>query len=76
LLRRQIRAYTLGGFNFTPNFLDLFLQAGVDRIMFSADYPYASMTEARAFLDKLAVPVSDAHRECISHRDAERLLQL
>ena len=31
--------------------LDLLLQVGVDRIMFSADYPYGSMKAARAFLD-------------------------
>jgi predicted TIM-barrel fold metal-dependent hydrolase len=31
--------YTFSGFNFTPNFLDLMFQVGVDRIMFSADYP-------------------------------------
>jgi uncharacterized protein len=66
--------YTFRGFNFTPNFLDLFLQVGVDRIMFSADYPYASMAEARLFLDKL--PVSDADRERIAHGNAERFLQL
>ena len=46
--------YTFSGFNFPPTFLDLLLEVGVDRIMFSADYPYGSMTEARAFLDQLA----------------------
>jgi uncharacterized protein len=52
----------------------LFLQVGVDRIMFSADYPYASMAKAPLFLDKL--PVSDADRERIAHGNAERFLQL
>ncbi len=42
--------------------------------MFSADYPYASMAQARAFLDKL--PVSAADRERIAHRNAERLFGL
>jgi predicted TIM-barrel fold metal-dependent hydrolase len=30
----------------TQNFLDLFFQVGVERIIFSADYPYSSMIEA------------------------------
>lgn len=70
-LRENIH-YTFSGFNFTPNFLDLILQVGVERIMFSADHPYASMAQAREFLDKL--PVSPADRERIAHGNAERLL--
>jgi predicted TIM-barrel fold metal-dependent hydrolase len=69
-LRENIH-YTFSGFNFTPAFLNLFLEVGVDRIMFSADYPYASMVQARAFLDQL--PVSTADRERIAHGNAERL---
>ncbi|HUK20351.1 MAG TPA: amidohydrolase family protein [Gemmatimonadales bacterium] len=66
--------YTISGFNFAATFLDLLLEVGVDRIMFSADYPYASMHAARAFLDQL--PVSPADRERIAHTNAERLLAL
>jgi predicted TIM-barrel fold metal-dependent hydrolase len=80
-LRRPVAAYlrenihyTFSGFNFTPTFLDLFLEVGVDRIMFSADYPYASMERARSFLEQL--PVSPADRERIAHSNAERLLGL
>lgn len=69
-LRENVH-YTLSGFNFLPVFLNLFLQVGAERIMFSADHPYASMAEARAFLDQL--PVSDADRARIAHRNAERL---
>lgn len=71
---RENLYYTFSGFNFTPTFLDLLLQVGVDRIMFSADYPYASMVQARAFLDQL--PVSPADRERIAHGNAERLFGL
>ena len=71
---RENLHYTFSGFNFTPTFLDLLLQVGVDRIMFSADYPYASMAQASAFLDQL--PVSTAHRERIAHGNAERLFGL
>ncbi len=66
--------YTFSGFNFTPTFLDLLLHAGVERIMFSADYPYSSMAQARAFLDQL--PVSPADRARIAHGNAETLLGL
>lgn len=71
---RQNLHYTFSGFNFTPTFLDLLLEVGVERIMFSADYPFASMEEARTFLEK--IPVSPADRERIAHGNAERLLRL
>ncbi len=70
-LRENVH-YTFGGFNFTATFLNLLLEVGVDRIMFSVDYPYGSMAEARAFLQQL--PVSDADRERIAHGNAEKLL--
>ena len=63
--------YTFSGFNFTPTFLDLMLEVGIDRIMFSTDHPYASMADARAFLDSL--PVSSADKARIAHGNAERL---
>ncbi len=66
--------YTFSGFNFLPTFLDLLLEVGVDRIMFSADYPYASMKEARDFLDR--IPVSPADREKIAHSNAEKLFKM
>lgn len=66
--------YTFSGFNFIPNFLDLLMQVGVDRIMFSADYPWASMQAARNFLEQL--PLSPADRERIAHTNAERLLRM
>lgn len=43
-------------------------ELGIDRIMFSADYPYASMSVARSFLDQL--PVSPADEERIVHGNA------
>ncbi|HZC56076.1 MAG TPA: amidohydrolase family protein [Xanthobacteraceae bacterium] len=71
---RQNVNYTIAGFNFPPAFLDLLLEVGVDRIMFSADYPYNSMEAARAFLDQ--IPVSGADRERIAHGNAEKLFKL
>ena len=72
-LRENVH-YTFGGFNWTQPFLDLLLQVGVDRIMFSTDHPYRSMAVARTFLDQL--PVSATDRDRIAHGNAERLLRL
>jgi predicted TIM-barrel fold metal-dependent hydrolase len=69
-LRENVH-YTFAGFNFPATYLDLLLEVGVERIMFSADYPYGSMAEARAFLEQ--IPVSAADRERIAHGNAERL---
>ena len=69
---RENLHYTVGGFNFLPTFLDLLLEVGVNRIMFSADYPYGSMSQARTFLDQL--PVSPADKERIAQGNAEVLM--
>jgi hypothetical protein len=69
---RENLHYTVSGLNFLPPFLDLLLEVGVSRIMFSADYPFKSMLEARTFLDQL--PVSPADRERIAHGNAEVLM--
>jgi uncharacterized protein len=70
-LRENVH-YTFSGFNFTSTFLDLLLQVGIDRIMFSADHPFSSMAQARTFLDQL--PVCAADKERIANGNAERLL--
>jgi len=70
-LRENVH-YTFGGFNFPATFQNLLLEVGLERIMFSADYPYGTMTEARAFLEHL--PVTSADRERIAHGKAARLL--
>jgi predicted TIM-barrel fold metal-dependent hydrolase len=41
--------------------------------MFSVDYPYGSMAEARTFLEQL--PVSDAEKERIARGNAEQLFR-
>lgn len=72
-LRNNIH-YTFSGFNFSQNFTQLIHQVGVERIMFSADHPYAPMLEARMFLEHLDI-TPDA-RERIAHGNAERLFKL
>ncbi|MFH1487468.1 MAG: amidohydrolase family protein [Pseudomonadota bacterium] len=71
---RENLYYTVSGFNFLAPFLDLLLEVGVERIMFSADYPFGSNSAACTFLDQ--IPVSPADRERIAHENAELLLRL
>jgi hypothetical protein len=72
-LRENVH-YSFSGWNYIPAFLNLLLQVGVDRILFSADYPYQSMVDAINFLQQL--PVSPQDKEKIAHGNAERLLHL
>jgi uncharacterized protein len=72
---RENVSYTVSGFNYPATFLSLLLElGGVDRLMFSADHPYQSMAQARAFLEQL--PVTAADRERIAHGNAEKLFRL
>ena len=68
----DILADTTSGFNVLPPFLNLLMEVGVDRIMLSADYPLASMTEAHTFLNQL--PISPTDREKIAYGNAETLM--
>ena len=72
-LRENVH-YTFGGFNFPATFLDLLLEVGADRIMFSVDHPYGSMAAAKTFLEQ--IPVSAADRERIAHGNAEKLFKV
>ncbi|WP_301148863.1 amidohydrolase family protein [Mycobacterium simiae] len=72
-LRKNL-TYTFANFNNEATYANLVSQVGIDRVAFSADYPFGSMKAARAFLDSL--PLSDDERARISHRNAERLLGL
>jgi predicted TIM-barrel fold metal-dependent hydrolase len=66
--------YTFANFNDHATYANLVAQVGIERVAFSADYPFGSMVAARAFLDGL--PLSDDERAAISHRNAEKLLGL
>jgi uncharacterized protein len=57
-----------------PHFLFVREVLGADRIMFSVDYPYVTMTGARRWLENL--PIDDTERIAIAHGTAERLLRL
>jgi predicted TIM-barrel fold metal-dependent hydrolase len=47
---------------------------GIDRLLFSVDYPFSSNDEGRRFLD--TVPISPPDLEKLAHGNAERLLGL
>jgi predicted TIM-barrel fold metal-dependent hydrolase len=69
---RENVSYTFANFNDQATFANLLAQVGIDRIMFSADYPFGSMAEGREFLD--ALPISAREREQIAYQNAEKLL--
>lgn len=65
---------TSAGFFSNPPFLAALQTFGIDHMMFSVDYPYASNAAGRAFLDN--VPLSPADFEKFAHGNADRLLKL
>jgi hypothetical protein len=71
---RENVSYTFANFNDQATFANLRAQVGIDRIMFSADYPFGSMAEGREFLD--ALPIGPQDREKIAHQSAEKLLRM
>jgi hypothetical protein len=50
------------------------LTFGIDRIMFSVDYPYAPNASGRAFLDRLSLAPADMAK--LAHGNADALLKL
>jgi len=80
-LKRSIGEYfcehfyvTTSGFFTTPPFQCMQQVVGIDRIMFSVDYPFSANTLGRKFLDNLAVGPEDMQK--VTHRNAEKLLKL
>jgi predicted TIM-barrel fold metal-dependent hydrolase len=65
---------TTSGIFTEPPFLAALLTFGIDRIMYSVDYPYASNVQGRAFLDRISLPPADMAK--LTHRNAESLLKL
>ena len=69
----QVSITTSGMFT-TPPFLAALLTFGIDRILFSVDYPYAANDSGRAFLQSLALAPADLAK--LAHGNADRLLKL
>ena len=55
-------------------YLSMANTVGIDRVLFTTDYPYGSMKAARPFFDQMPINTND--KEKIAHLNAERLLGL
>jgi predicted TIM-barrel fold metal-dependent hydrolase len=65
---------TTAGLFTLPPFMVALATFGIDRMMFSVDYPYASFEDGRALLD--ALPLAPADLAKVAHGNADRLLKL
>jgi predicted TIM-barrel fold metal-dependent hydrolase len=65
---------TTSGIFTEPPFLAALLTFGIDRIMFSIDYPYAPNANGRAFLNTLSLAPADMTK--LAHGNADALLRL
>jgi predicted TIM-barrel fold metal-dependent hydrolase len=74
-LQKSIEDYFLSNFHLTtsgffsiPTLLCAIMVFGIDRIIFSVDYPYSSNQQGRHFLD--SIPLSPEDLEKIAHKNA------
>jgi len=65
---------TTSGIFSEPPFLAALATFGIDRIMFSVDYPYAPNANGRAFLDRLSLEPAEMAK--LTHANADSLLKL
>jgi predicted TIM-barrel fold metal-dependent hydrolase len=65
---------TTAGLFTQPPFMAALATFGIDRLMFSVDYPYASNEAGRALLNQL--PLAPADLAKVAHGNADRLLRL
>jgi hypothetical protein len=82
-LRQPVAAYfqsnihcTTSGYFTVPPLRCAMEVIGIDRLLFSVDYPYSPNTRGRAYLDTLAGTLSTADLARLTHRNAESLLRL
>jgi predicted TIM-barrel fold metal-dependent hydrolase len=55
-------------------YLSMVNTVGIDRVLFTTDYPYGDLKAARQFFDQMPINAND--KEKIAHLNAERLLGL
>ena len=72
--RENFYVTTSGNFC-SQTLLNTILWLGADRVLFSVDYPYQKMAFASEWLEKVDV-ISEADREKIAFKNAERLFRL
>ena len=82
-LRRPVAGYFKSNFHITTS--GYFTQpplrcaidvVGMDRMLFSVDYPFSPNTRGRAFIDSLPEMLGPDDLALLTHRNAERLLKL
>jgi predicted TIM-barrel fold metal-dependent hydrolase len=66
--------FTTSGYTTFPPLQCALSVVGIDRLIFSVDYPYTDNDSARALLD--TAPISPADREKLAHANVEALLRL
>jgi predicted TIM-barrel fold metal-dependent hydrolase len=72
-LRDNFYITTSGNFH-TPTLNGVITEMGIDRVMFSVDYPYEDMAEGASWFD--GCPLQGEAREKVAHLNARRLLKL
>jgi predicted TIM-barrel fold metal-dependent hydrolase len=82
-LRQPVAAYfqsnihiTTSGYFTQPPLRCAMEVVGMDRLLFSVDYPFSPNTRGRAFLDSLTERLDPDDMAALTHRNAERLLHL
>ncbi len=82
-LQQPVAAYfqsnlhvTTSGYFTTPPLQCALDVVGIERMMFSVDYPFSSMTRGRRFLEEAEPMLGKDGRERLTHGNAERLLRL
>jgi len=72
-IQDQVWVTTSGIFS-QPPLIAALMTFGIDRLMFSVDYPYASNRKGHAFLENASLPPADLAK--LAHGNADRLLRL
>lgn len=70
---QQVHVTPSGMFNL-PHLQFILQTIGADRVIYAVDYPYLTNVGAREFLEN--APISNADKDKIAHRNAERLFNL
>ena len=73
ILKQQVYITTSGFFTLPP-LMTAIETFGIDRIMFSVDYPFSTNEKGKTFLDSLALPAEDLEK--LAHGNADKLLKL
>jgi len=72
-LRENFYITTSGNFR-TQALTNVILEVGADRVLYSVDYPFEDMVEAKEWFDQAAI--SDPDRMKIAHGNAQKLFRL